>query len=275
MAFKEGYDRIDARLFPAFMAAAQTENFTEAAKIAAMTQSGISQHISKLEEQVGLPLFQRGGGHIKLTQTGRLLVRFIEDYMADVDRLFSQAGRDQTELSGTVRYAMPESCLFLSYFDSLLQTRAQDFPGIKLDVRIAGNDRIYDWLRDSQIDFAFVTEQFDLTSFKFLPFCDEEYALVGRDETLLKELKFGDVRSLPFVKWAGMRDCYEIWRDRAFPGKQLPAFASLMQAGNVDSLLGVMTMLKNAVGVTILPLHCCQDLVDRNEFYIEIGRAHV
>ena len=29
-----------------------------------------------------------------------------------------------------------------------------------------------------------------------------------------------------------------------------------------------MTMLKNAVGVTILPLHCCQDLVDFHEFYI-------
>ena len=51
MAFKEIYDRIDARLFPAFVAEAKTENFTEAARMAAMTQSGISQHISKLEEQ--------------------------------------------------------------------------------------------------------------------------------------------------------------------------------------------------------------------------------
>ncbi|OYZ11959.1 MAG: hypothetical protein B7Y39_19090 [Bdellovibrio sp. 28-41-41] len=55
------FDRIDTRLFKAFLAAAIAENFTQAAEKAGMTQSGISQHIAKLEEQVGVGPTQRHG----------------------------------------------------------------------------------------------------------------------------------------------------------------------------------------------------------------------
>ena len=44
---------LDTRLFKAFMAAAETRSFTHAATRAHMTQSGVSQHIAKLEEQIG------------------------------------------------------------------------------------------------------------------------------------------------------------------------------------------------------------------------------
>jgi DNA-binding transcriptional LysR family regulator len=267
MAMKRLYDRLDTRLFPAFMAAAESLNFTEAAKAAAMTQSGISQHIARLEEQIGLPLFQRGGGKISLTPTGVLLQQFVQDYVVQMEGFFAGATTQQEELNGMVTYAMPESCLFANHFETLLQDQKKNFPRIHLQVQIAGNEAIYDLLRNNQIDFAFVTEQFDTKAFEFLKFCDEEYALIG-NENFFSGIDAGAVRDLPMIKWKGMRDSYEIWRNKAFPGKQTPAFGSLRTVGYVDSLFGVVTMLKAGAGVTILPYHCCQELIEKNELQV-------
>nr|WP_067293529.1 LysR substrate-binding domain-containing protein [Marinobacterium profundum] len=57
----------------AFEAAARLHNFTAAARELNSTQSAISQHISRLEEDLGVPLFQRLHRGVRLTAGGELL----------------------------------------------------------------------------------------------------------------------------------------------------------------------------------------------------------
>lgn len=65
---------LDAHQLNVFLIAAETLNFTEAAQRLHMSQPSVSQHIQSLEQQFGLPLFNRAGRHLELTEAGLTLV---------------------------------------------------------------------------------------------------------------------------------------------------------------------------------------------------------
>ncbi len=115
------FDRVDTRLFKAFLSAAETKSFTQAAVAAGMTQSGVSQHIAKLEEQVGVPLFERVNKRVLLTTEGEEFKRFIETYADTLDSFVDRVGTQKSTPKGPVRYAMPASCLKTPHFSILLE----------------------------------------------------------------------------------------------------------------------------------------------------------
>src|SRR5258705_5500333 len=57
-----------------FRAVAQHLNFSRAAEELLLTQPAITQQIKALEDEFGVPLFDRGGGHIALTAGGKALL---------------------------------------------------------------------------------------------------------------------------------------------------------------------------------------------------------
>src|SRR5260370_8188732 len=61
-----------------FRAVAQHLNFSRAAEELLLTQPAITQQIKALEDEFGVPLFDRGGGHIALTAGGKALLPFPE-----------------------------------------------------------------------------------------------------------------------------------------------------------------------------------------------------
>jgi DNA-binding transcriptional LysR family regulator len=57
-----------------FLLAAERLSFSEAAKYLHVTQPTISHHIKELEQSLGMELFERSGGGLKLTEAGRILL---------------------------------------------------------------------------------------------------------------------------------------------------------------------------------------------------------
>jgi DNA-binding transcriptional LysR family regulator len=61
-----------------FRAVAQHLNFSRAAEELLLTQLAVTQQIKALEDMFGVPLFDRGGGHIALTAGGKALLPYAE-----------------------------------------------------------------------------------------------------------------------------------------------------------------------------------------------------
>jgi DNA-binding transcriptional LysR family regulator len=61
-----------------FRAVARHLNFTRAAEELLLTQPAVTQQIKALEDEYGVPLFDRGGGRIALTPAGAVLLPFAE-----------------------------------------------------------------------------------------------------------------------------------------------------------------------------------------------------
>ena len=59
-----------------FRIVARHLNFSRAAEELLLTQPAVTQQIKALEDEFGVSLFDRGGGHIRLTPGGKALVPF-------------------------------------------------------------------------------------------------------------------------------------------------------------------------------------------------------
>lgn len=62
------------RLLPAFLSAAQSENFSVAARQLGVTPAAVSKNIRVLEEKLALRLFQRNTHSVVLTDEGKTLL---------------------------------------------------------------------------------------------------------------------------------------------------------------------------------------------------------
>lgn len=86
-----------------FRAVAEHLNFSRAAEELLLTQPAVTQQIKALEEELGVPLFDRGGGHIVLTPGGTALLPFAEKMKAlgeeAVAAVAGAYGRQAGELS--------------------------------------------------------------------------------------------------------------------------------------------------------------------------------
>lgn len=67
---------MDLDLLPAFVAFADTLNFTRAAEALHLSQPAVHMQVRRLEEAVGVPLYRRVGRRIELTAAGAELARF-------------------------------------------------------------------------------------------------------------------------------------------------------------------------------------------------------
>jgi DNA-binding transcriptional LysR family regulator len=65
---------LDANQANVFLTAAETLSFTQAARRLHMTQPSVSEHIRRLEQHYGTPLFMRSGRRLELTDAGATLL---------------------------------------------------------------------------------------------------------------------------------------------------------------------------------------------------------
>jgi DNA-binding transcriptional LysR family regulator len=131
-------------LLVGFEAAARHLSFTKAGEELYLTQSAVSRQIKELEDQLGLPLFQRRHRALSLTDAGQqfyaVAAQVITTMRAATERLRTQAGKRR-----------PLSVTTTNSFASLwliprLAGFTREHPGV--DVRITAETKVQDLERD-------------------------------------------------------------------------------------------------------------------------------
>jgi LysR family glycine cleavage system transcriptional activator len=131
-----------------FEAAARHLSFTKAAAELFLTQSAISRQVQALEDELGVPMFQRRHRALLLTDAGQLLYRSVTEVLAqlrDTTRLIHGVGASSLlNVTTTISFAS------LWLVGRLPHFRA-NYPGV--DVRIYADNATRDLARD-RIDVA-------------------------------------------------------------------------------------------------------------------------
>ncbi len=255
------FDQLDPKLYKAFMAAAETSNFTEAAALVKMTQPGVSQHISKLEQQVGLPLFKRIGRQVTLTDAGRQLVVYIKKYLVMMDQFHETIQHSQRDVFGLVTYVMPASCLLSNHFISMLEKRLE-YDGIELDVQLGSTEFAIDAVLTDKADFAFVAGQIDSAQLEYMPFCLEEYLLVGSPAQVRRAKSREAVGALRFIHYPDFDTLAKLWFSKAFGEEGEYLNFLLHYSGKVNSLEAAIMMVRGGLGVSFFPRHCVEPYLE-------------
>ena len=79
---------MDTKYLSYILTIAKKENMTKAAEELFVSQSTLSQYLSKLESELGTPLFYRSKGRLTLTAAGRLYIDAAEKVMSIKDNLY-------------------------------------------------------------------------------------------------------------------------------------------------------------------------------------------
>ncbi len=266
------FHQLDLNALKAFYYAAKELHFTRAAELAGLTQSGVSQHIAALEEALSTPLFIRQAKKVLLTEAGLELKIFAESYLDSVESLFERIHQHGATLSGDVRYAMPESCLFTPHYPLLLDRRAKEFPQVKLEVRICDSEKVVSHVLDGSIDFGFITRDISHRSLKLERFAEEEYVLAS---STANDLSFTSARELHdkrFVRYPGASDLFGYWLKNEFPKSSLK-FEELESASQVDHLRAAITMVEKGLGLGVFPRHCIDEQVKAKKLRVREARG--
>ena len=100
-------DRINADLLRTFVEVAKVEHLSRAAEALQADQSTVSRKIARLEQEVGVLLFERIGRNIRLTQAGRRLVGRAERILDDLRDAIAEAEGAVAAESGTGLRRLP------------------------------------------------------------------------------------------------------------------------------------------------------------------------
>ena len=137
-----------------FCALVEVGHFTRTAERLHMTQSGVSQHVRKLEEQLGVALLIRHGRRFSLTDAGERLYREGQQLVEALTSLKQRVGDDPPH-AGQVRLMSPGS-VGLNLYPRLL-TLQQQHPALVIDHRFAPNADIERAVADGVVDIGLLT----------------------------------------------------------------------------------------------------------------------
>ncbi|MBX2799582.1 MAG: LysR family transcriptional regulator [Myxococcales bacterium] len=130
--------------------------FTAAARAQRRAQGAVSYHVARLEEQLGVTLFDRSGRRPVLTEAGSVMVRHARGVLRGVDRMVSTA----EELVAGVEPALSVCVDVLvppAYVAHLLQTFETRFPNVPLSVVTGVFREPVDALREGRAHLAIAT----------------------------------------------------------------------------------------------------------------------
>jgi DNA-binding transcriptional LysR family regulator len=122
-----------------FLAVAETRSFRAAADHLGVTRPAVSQTIRRLEDRLGVALFQRTTRSVSLTETGEQLYRRAAPAIAEVGLALDAAADRDIAPSGLLRLAVSSIAeRFIS--GPLLASFADAHPSVRIDVTVTDEE---------------------------------------------------------------------------------------------------------------------------------------
>jgi DNA-binding transcriptional LysR family regulator len=119
--------------------------------------STVSHQLSELQREAGVPLFERDGRRLRLTEAAHVLVRHADALLTRMERAEAEMAAVAGVVSGTVRIAAFQTAA-ISLVAPALTRLADRHPGLRLEVTEAEPDEAVDALLRRECDLAVCDE---------------------------------------------------------------------------------------------------------------------
>jgi DNA-binding transcriptional LysR family regulator len=182
-----------------FLAAAEHGSFSAAAESLFMAQPSLSEQIRRLEAELGVALFARGGRGLELTEAGRLFRPHAERTVAAAQEATESVREVRDITGGTVAFGT-----FGSAHHYLLAGLLQDFrtqyPNVRVRAIGQNSAEVADAVRDGQLEAGLVALPIDDRGLDVRPAMREEVLYVSADaERLLEPMTIERLAAAPLI----------------------------------------------------------------------------
>lgn len=253
-----------------FCAVAETGNFTRAAEREQVAQPSLSQQIMKLEEELGVRLFDRLGRSVRLTDVGQVFLKRARTVLGELRAAREEVAERQSTVSGPLSVGVIPT--IAPYFmPTRIALFSRKYPQVSITVVEDVTVRLMDRLRAGLIDIAVIAlpirghdvECVSLRSERLYAILPKDHRLAKKRSVMLKEL-----RQEPFLL---LRDdhCFrETAIDLCKRARILPQV--VFESGQFSSIVG---MVGAGLGISIVPEMALEQRPDCSFVLIADDRA--
>ncbi|MBI3222886.1 MAG: LysR family transcriptional regulator [Nitrosomonadales bacterium] len=232
------------------VAVAQELNFRRAAEKSFISQPALSLAIQKLEEELGIRIFERGKNEVSITPVGAEVVEQAQRALEEIGRIRDIARQGKDQLASTLRLGIIYSVgpYLLPDLVAGLKKLAPQMV-LEIEENITANLEVL--LRNGKLDVIIVALPFGDASVITRPLYDEPFeVVVGKDHhwagrTSIKAQELGGEK----VLLLDSGHCFSNQVAEACP--ELKRKGAEIQQGT--SLETIRNMVASGLGVTVMP----------------------
>lgn len=235
----------------AFRAVVDHGSFRKAAEAVRISQPALSRRIEKLEDALGVRLFERTTRKVSLTQAGRGFMPSVERLLDDLDSALLGISEVASTRLGQVTVACVPSAAYY-FMPRVIAHYHRQFPRIKVRVLDASAHDVLSAVVDGEADFGLsfmgtleADVEFEpLVQEAYVVACRRDHPLAGRSSVSWEEFYRQDYISLG--KTSGNR----FLLDQALSGI-VPERQSICETRHVTTMIG---LVEAGLGVAAVPL---------------------
>lgn len=249
------------------VALAETGSFTRAADRLDLTQAAVSQHIRRIEEQIGPIVIRRPRG-LEWTPAGIALLDHAKELEA-AGRRFEARLADAGSLQGEVALATPGSVGLLLY--PLLLDMQQTHPGLVIRHRFAPDPDVIAAVRDNRCDLGVTTHQPDDARIAARPFLEEPLELIV---PAAEEVHgWSDLARIGFIDHPDGQAMATRLLSRRFSGS--PGVRRLPVTGFSNQISLILEPVARGLGFTVLPRYARKAFARQDAIRVVAGSVGV
>ncbi|WP_422928936.1 LysR substrate-binding domain-containing protein [Singulisphaera sp. PoT] len=242
---------MEIRSLRCFLAAAQLESFTRAAKKMHMSQSNLSHHIKELEIQIGVPLFERLGRQIRLTTAGNVLRERASRAIRELDDVIPAIAELDNLSRGQVAIGVVQ---LLDHFliPRVISSFTESHPGVGIRV-----DRL--WQLDMEaavkcgdLDLGIGLDPPRTPGVEFEPLFTTDFVLIAPDDHHLAvrtDLALRDLNGESLILVPRKGSWLRWHTDEALDAARVELRCSI----ELDTVEAILAAITQGVGVAFLP----------------------
>lgn len=243
----------DVRLLASFVAVARLRHFGKAALAVHATQPGISQHVARLERQLGFALLVRSKRSVELTAAGDTFLRYAERVIALCTRMEEESRRVAHGLLGRISLGLSSSVIY-SDLPSHIAAFKEAMPDVRVQLRVQSGDQLQSLLDFGEIDVALTTLPIEGSDYRSTVVSSQPVGVairIGHPLASRRRVTISALRNEPFIVVPRERhpEIYD-----ALISRLHSVGAALQVAAHEISFQNVLARVAIGEGVALVPL---------------------
>ncbi|SFQ44128.1 DNA-binding transcriptional regulator, LysR family [Lachnospiraceae bacterium XBB1006] len=250
---------MELRNLKTFLEVADSGNFTKTAQALGYSQSAVTAQIKQLELELGVPVFDRLGKSISLTEAGKKLYQYAQE-MLTLEQDALESIKNKETMSGELRMGIEES-LVISFLPDILYYYRFLHPDVDLIVKVMDFKSMLAALKDNEIDLIYTLdrlyEKTDLARPRQLAepihfICASSHPLAVKESVSIEEI----VKE-PFI-FTGSDVNYRLELEEQLAKRSLH-IRPLLEVQNTDIICRLVSM---GIGLSFVPECVSRSYVD-------------
>ncbi|WP_296361704.1 selenium metabolism-associated LysR family transcriptional regulator [Virgibacillus sp.] len=284
-----GWRNVNYERLQTFIAVAEKNSFSEAAKKLFVTQPTITSQIKALEEELQTKLFERTTKTVKLTQSGEILLK----YARNIVQLSNLARKEILKIEEKIYGDLKIGCsltigeYILPHF---LKRFKEKYPLIHMQAKISNSTSIVHHIKDQVVHVGLIETPINDKHIVMHPILEDELCLVTKVDYfpfLEKQITLDQLKNIPLIireNGSGTREVVEQYLKRA--GVSFHDLNIVMELGSteaikavVESGLGASFISKNAIlkekQLGLLTSYSIKNVAFNRHFYLVFRKGQI